>query len=69
MRDDIQTVINHRGVSLFYHMTHKACRINIPIYLTFEHVCVHLECQELNLLAIVIYRPGTRRATESFISI
>jgi Endonuclease-reverse transcriptase len=57
---------NHGGVCLFHHRSVHVRSIQLPTYDSFEHLGVYAQSCGLNLLVIVIYRPGSENITNTF---
>src|SRR5208282_4912738 len=51
---------NHGGVVLLYRSYYSVRRIELPYYTRLECIAAYIQCQSVNLLAVVIYRPGSR---------
>ena len=62
--DDL--LINHGGVALFYRCDLHVREVMLPEYKTFEHVSAFLRCPAFSTLTVVIYRPGSVHASDSF---
>ena len=57
---------NHGGVALFYDAKLRAGQVTLPDYTSFEYVSSSLQCSRFSSLVIVIYRPGSVPASDTF---
>ena len=51
--------MNHGGVRLFYKACHAVRRVQLPLHKSMELLAVHVHGASVNLLFIIIYRPGS----------
>ena len=61
------TVINHGGICLFYKSCYAAREIVLPVYSTAEVLVVYIQGCGVNLVFVVIYRPGSKTVTLPFV--
>ena len=57
---------NHGGVCLLYLAKYSVRAVPLPVYKTFEVLGVYLHGARLNLLVIVVYRPGSSCVNSAF---
>ena len=57
---------NHGGVALFYSANLRASQVALPDYMSFEYVSASLQCSGFSSLVIVVYRPGSFPANDTF---
>ena len=58
---------NHGGVCLFHHRSFRVRPLPLPNYDRFEYISNYIQGHGINLIVIVIYRPGSEHITDAFI--
>lgn len=58
---------NHGGVCLFHHRSFRVRPLPLPNYDRFEYISNYIQGRGINLIVIVIYRPGSEHITDAFI--
>ena len=61
------TVINHGGICLFKKSCYATREIVLPVYSTAEVLVVYIQGCGVNLVFVVIYRPGSKTVTLPFV--
>ena len=57
---------NHGGVCLFHTDNLHVRPVPLPVYDSFEHLCVYVQGSGTNTLVIVVYRPGGAAINKDF---
>ena len=58
---------NHGGVCMFHHRAFRVRPLPLPNYDRFEYISNYIQGRGINLIVIVIYRPGSEYITDAFI--
>ena len=67
--DDAENVTpNHGGVVLVYRSFYNVRCIELPEYTRLECIAAYIQGQSVNLLVVVIYRPGSRTVDQLFLT-